>query len=169
MLTVHLRINDAETGKPTPVRLRLTDERGTVFPPLGRCVEFPLGRNEDVGGRVSIGRESWFIVDGSCEVPLPAEMPLRVQAAKGFDYRPVNETVTLGPGKMALRFTIERITNMKAKGWVAADARCHFLTPHDALLEAAAEGLDIVNLLAVEQRFPSLNGTATPQVVKAGY
>jgi hypothetical protein len=160
MLTVHVRINDAATGKPTPVRLRIADERGTHYPPLGRCVEFPIGKNEDVGGRVQLGRESWFVVDGSCEVPLPAGVPLRVQAAKGFEYRPVDETVTLGPGKMALRFTIERTSNLRDRGWVAGDGRCHFLSPHDALLEAAAEDLDIVNLLAMEQRFPSLNGTA---------
>src|SRR5207249_1448541 len=30
------------------------------------------------------------------------------------------------------------------------DARAHFLTPHAALLEAAAEDLAVVNLLAVE-------------------
>ena len=160
MLTVHVRINDAATGKPTPVRLRITDEHGTHYPPLGRHMPFPLGRNEDVGGRVLIGRESWFYVDGACEVPLPAEVPLRIQAAKGFEYRPVDETVTLGPGKMALRFTIERTTDMKAKGWFSADGRCHLIPPNDAALEAAAEGLDLVNLLITEQRFPSLNGTA---------
>lgn len=160
MLTVHVRINDAATAKPTPVRLRISDEQGNHYPPLGRDVQFPLGRNEDVGGRVSIGRESWFDTDGSCEVPLPAGVPLRVQATKGFEYRPVDETVTLGPGKMSLRFAIERTIDMKAKGWVSADARCHFIPPHDAALEAAAEGLDIVNLLVAEQRFPSLNGTA---------
>lgn len=160
MLTVHVRINDAATAKPTPVRLRISDSHGNHFPPLGRFVEFPTGKNEDVGGRVRLGRELWFYTDGSCEVPLPAEVPLRVQATKGFEYRPVDETVTLGPGKMALRFAIERTTEMKAKGWHSADGRCHFLPPHDAALEAEAEGLDLVNLLAVEQRFPSLDGTA---------
>jgi len=164
MLTVHVRINDATTAKPTPVRLRISDERGTHYPPLGRDVQFPLGRNEDVGGRLSIERESWFVVDGSCEVPLPAGVPLRVQATKGPEYLPVDETVTLGPGQMALRFTVERMIDMKAKGWASGDARCHFVSPHDALLEAAAEDLDFVNLLVMEQPFPSLNGTAYPTV-----
>jgi hypothetical protein len=160
MLTVHIRINDAATGKPTPVRLRITDESGRCYPPLGRDAEFPAGRNEDVGGRIRLGREAWFIVEGSVEIPLPAETPLRVQIRKGFEYRPVDETVTLGPGKMALRFAIERTADMKAQGWHAADGRCHFVSPHDAALEAAAEGLDLVNLLVTEQPFPSLDGTA---------
>lgn len=160
MLTVHLRINDAATAKPTPVRLRITDDRGTHYPPLGRFAEFPTGRNEDVGGRVKLGREAWFVVDGSVELPLPAGVPLRIQATKGPEYRPIDETLTLGPGQMALRFSIERTIDMKEKGWRSADARCHFLPPHDATLEAAAEGLDLVNLLVMEQPFPSLDGTA---------
>jgi hypothetical protein len=160
MLTVHLRINDAATAKPTPVRLRISDERGNHYPPLGRFEEFPTGKNEDVGGRVRLGRDSWFYADGSVEVPLPAGVPLRIQATKGFEYRPLDETVTLGAGKMAMRFSINRTADMKSNGWLAADARCHFISPHDAALEVAAEGVDLVNLLATEQRFPSLNGTA---------
>ena len=53
MLTVHLRINDAATGKPTPVRLRVSGPDGTYFAPLGHAAEFACGRNEDVGGNLS--------------------------------------------------------------------------------------------------------------------
>jgi hypothetical protein len=49
---------------------------------------------------------------------------------------------------MALRFQIERIADSRAAGWASIDSRCHFLTPHSALLEAAAEDLDVVNLVA---------------------
>jgi hypothetical protein len=162
MLTVHLRINDAETGRPTPVRLRITGPDGTHFAPLGRFEEFPTGRNEAVGGQVQLGRERWFYTDGSCEVPLPAGVPLRVQASKGPEFPPLDETMTLGAGQLSLRFALRRWTNMAADGWVSVDTRCHFLSPHAALLEAAAEGLDVVNLLTTVQPFPSLDGTAYP-------
>jgi hypothetical protein len=160
MLTIHLRINDAVTGKPTPVRVRITGSDGLHFAPLGRAVDIPLGRNEAVGGHLGIGRERWSYIDGACEISLPAGVPLRVQAAKGPEYRSVDETLTLGPGQMALRFAIERCSDMRAGGWVSVDSRCHFIAPHDAILEAAAEGVDVVNLLATPQRFPSLDGTA---------
>lgn len=160
MLTVHLRINDAATARPTPVRLRISGPDGAFYPPLGRFAEFATGKNEDVGGHLRVGREKWCYTDGSCEVPLPAGVPLRVQATKGPEYRPLDETVTLGPGQMALRFAVERWTDARAKGWYSGDTRCHFITPHSALLEAAAEDLDVVNLLACEQRLPSLDGTA---------
>jgi hypothetical protein len=61
---------------------------------------------------------------------------------------------------MALRFAVERWTDTRAKDWYSGDTRCHFLTPHAALLEAAAEDLDVVNLLACVQPLPSLDGTA---------
>lgn len=162
MLTIHLRINDAATAKPTAVRLRITGPDGTFFAPFGRFAEFATGRGEDVGGQLLIGREKWCYIDGSCEVPLPAGVPLRVQAAKGPEYRPLDETVTLGPGQMALRFSIDRWSDLRAEGWHPGDSRCHDLAPHAALLEAAAEDLDVVNLLAREQPRPSLDGTAYP-------
>jgi hypothetical protein len=40
-LTVHLRVNDAATGQPTPVRLRISGPDGQTFAPLGRLTRFP--------------------------------------------------------------------------------------------------------------------------------
>ena len=164
MLNVHLRITDAATGRPTSARVRVAAPDGTQFAPLGRSVEFPTRRNEAVGGCVALGGERWFYTDGACEVALPAGVPLRVQAAKGGGYTPLDETVTLGAGQIALRFAVARWADPRADGWVSVDARCHFLSPHDALLEAAGEGLDVASLLATPQRFPSLDGTAYPTV-----
>jgi hypothetical protein len=47
MLTVHVRINDSSTGKPTPVRLRITDGAGVYHPPLGRQVHFATAEGAD--------------------------------------------------------------------------------------------------------------------------
>lgn len=163
MLTVHLRINDAATGRPVPVRLRIAGPDGATYPPLGRFADFPVGRNEAVGGHLLVGREAWWYVDGSCEVRLPAGVPLRVRATKGPEYQTLDETVTLGPGQMALRFSIGRVSDVRSEGWVPGDTRCHFLPPHAAVLEAAAEDLDVVNLLACVQGHPSIHdGTAYP-------
>src|SRR5262249_53558324 len=127
---------------------------------LGRSVEFATGRNEDVGGHVRLGAERWYAIDGACEIRLPAGVPLRVQALKGPEFFPLDQTITLGPGQMALRLAIERWSDVAADGWIAGDSRCHFLTPHTAALEGAAEALAVVNLLACVQPLPSLDGTA---------
>ncbi|MCI0703013.1 MAG: hypothetical protein L0241_18195 [Planctomycetia bacterium] len=148
MLNVHLRINDATTGKPTPVRIRISGLDGSHYAPLGRFAEFATGRNEDVGGQLKLGAERWFYIDGACEVPLPASVPLRVQVIKGPEYTPLDETVTLGAGQITLRFAIVRWVDSRADGWVSVDTRCHFIPPHAALLEAQAEDVNVVNVLA---------------------
>jgi hypothetical protein len=147
--TVHVRVNDAATGKPTPVRIRITDANGPYYPPLGRLREFATGFGEDVGGNVMVGGEAFAYIDGTCEIPLPPGR-LTVSIAKGPEYRPVREEVNLPPGKLALRFVIERWADLRAEGWYSGDSHCYFLTPHAALLEAAAEDLAVVNLLAWE-------------------
>lgn len=157
MLNVHLRVTDEVTRRPVPVRVRVAGRDGAQYAPLGRAPEFAFGRNEDVGGHLKLGRERWFYIDGACELPLPAGEPLRVQAAKGPEWVPLDEEVTLGAGQISLRFSLSRWADFKAEGWVGVDTRCHFLSPHAALLEARAEDLDVVNLLAVPFRLLALD------------
>ncbi len=155
MLTVHLRITDR--GSATPVRLRVTGPTGGHFAPLGCQVEFPVGRGESVGGHLRLGRERWCYIPGNCEIELPDGVPLRVQATKGVEYRPLDKVVTLKPGQMTLRLTIEH-ANPAPAGAIAGDAHAEFMTPHYAALEAAAEGLGFVNLLALDFPAAALDG-----------
>lgn len=164
MLTVHLRINDAATGQPTPARLCVTGPQGEHYAPLGRFTEFPTGRNEDVGGHLRLRNERWFPIDGSCEMLLPPGMPLRIQAHKGPEFRPLDHSVTLGLGQMAIRLSLARWYDSAQDGWMTGDGRCHFLSPHAAALEGAAEGLDFINLLACVQQLASEDGIIYPTV-----
>ena len=41
--TVHVRVNDAATGQPTPVRIRFEGPGGEYFAPFGRLTEFATG------------------------------------------------------------------------------------------------------------------------------
>jgi hypothetical protein len=150
MFNVSLRIVDGASQKPLPVRLRICDGAGRTYAPLGRLAGFATERNEDVGGHLWVGREAWCYIDGACEVPLPAGIPLVIEARHGPEYLPLRQEVTLGPGQMALRLKMERFVDYRAQGWYSGDARCHFLSPHAALLEGMAEDLAIVNLLVVE-------------------
>jgi hypothetical protein len=165
--TVHVRVNDAATGQPTPVRLRVTDADGTYFAPFGHAVEFPCGRGEAVGGDVMIGGERWAYIDGACEIALPPGR-LTVEVRKGSEYRPLRDSVHLPAGKLALRFAIERATNWRAQGWFSGETRAHELSPHAALLEAAAEDLAVVHVLAREVSLHAADGrtyTTHPNLV----
>jgi hypothetical protein len=147
MLTVHVRVNDAATGKPAPVRIRFRDTQGNDHAPFGRLTDFATGPGEDIGGNVRIGEDRFSYIDGTCEVRLPAG-PVRIEAYRGPEYAPLNREVVLRPGQISLRLAIERRVDMAARGWYAGDGRAHELTPHAALLEGQAEGLAVVNLLA---------------------
>jgi hypothetical protein len=157
-LNVHVRVTDAGTGQATPVRIRIAGADGTYYPPLGRPPDFPVGRNEDVGGHVYLNGKRYAYVDGGAEFPLPTGQALTVEISKGPAFRPISETVTLGQGQPTLRFAIRQWAGEPWANVTAADTRCHFLTPHSARLEAAAEGLDLVNLLATVQDYPSPDG-----------
>jgi hypothetical protein len=65
---------------------------------------------------------------------------------------------------MALRFAIERWIDPNKDGVYSGDTRCHFLTPHSALLEGEAEGLNVVNLLARVHHIPGQDGQLYPTV-----
>lgn len=155
--TVHVRVNDAATGQPTPVRIRFTGPEGDYCPPFGRLSEFATGRNQDVGGNVLLGGKPYAYIDGSCEVRLPAGL-IGVEIHKGPEYKPLQLETMLAPGKLALRFQIQRWINLRQAGWFSGDTRTHFLSPHAALLETAAEDLAVVNLLATECQTPGAHG-----------
>ena len=45
---------------------------------------------------------------------------------------------------------LERAVDLRRQGWVTADTHVHFISPHTAWLEAQAEGLNVINLLAAQ-------------------
>jgi hypothetical protein len=147
--TVHVRVNDADTGLPTPVRIRFVDAEGRYLAPWGRLCEFPTGPNEAVGGNLLLGARKYAYTDGTCEIQL-SPGTIGVEIHKGSEYEPQHLQVVLGTGQAALRFTVRRWIDLRADGWYSADSRAHFLTPHDAIVEGAAEDLHVVNLLARE-------------------
>jgi hypothetical protein len=164
MLTVHLRVNDADSKRPTPVRLAVTGPGGEYYPPLGRFAAFPCGVGEDVGGNLRVGRDNFAVIDGACEIQLPAGVPLRIRAAKGPEFRPLDETVALGAGQLAVRLEIARWINFADRGWMSGDSRVHFVPPHAALMEGAAEDVAVVNLLAKVELQLAKDGNTYPTV-----
>jgi len=52
------------------------------------------------------------------------------------------------PGQDEIVLEVEKVLDWREKGWVTADTHVHFLSPMTALLEGAAEGVNVINLLA---------------------
>jgi hypothetical protein len=144
-LTVHVRINDAATGQPTPVRISLGDE-----PPLGRTWNFATASGVEVGGHLFLGENFFFYIDGTCEAELESG-ELTVEVSKGPEYTPLRTVLRLAPGQISLRLAIERWTNLRVQGWYSGDTQVLCMDPFAALLEGAAEDLAVVNILAHER------------------
>src|SRR5205823_6125158 len=88
-------------------------------------------------------------VDGTFQVELPLG-EVYVEMAKGFEYGAVRRRVTIAPGQRQLDLEIPRQIDLRSQGWVTADTHVHFLSPSTAVLEAQAEGLNLINLLAAQ-------------------
>ncbi len=144
---LHASVIDSGTGQPTPVRIHLRAPDGRYLPPYGHRHEINDDWFEDYGGDLKLGSTQYAYVDGQFQAELPVG-EVFVEMAKGFEYRPVRQRVTIQPGQRELKLSIDRPLNWRRQGWVTADTHVHFISPQTAWLEAQAEGINLVNLLA---------------------
>ena len=73
-----------------------------------------------------------------------------VEVVGGFDRAPHRARIEVDPSTRRLELPLERTIDLHAGRWVTADTHVHFLAPSTALLQAAAEDVDLVNLLAAQ-------------------
>ena len=67
---------------------------------------------------------------------------------KGLKSVPFGKIVNISAETKEIIIEIDSVLHWREKGWVTADTHVHFLSPMTALLEGAAEGVNVVNLLA---------------------
>lgn len=146
---LHGQVIDRATGRPAPVRLAFRSSEGRYIPPYGHRTEINDGWFQDYGADVKLMDSSFAYVDGTFQVELPVG-DVYLEMTKGFEYAAVRQKLEIRPDQRELKLEIEQIANLRAKGWVSADTHVHFLSPTTALLEASAEGLNLVNLLAAQ-------------------
>ncbi|MCS7017247.1 MAG: hypothetical protein NZM42_14165 [Gemmatales bacterium] len=152
--TVHLRVTDARSGRTLPCRLHIRDAYGQTRVPLGYLDDPKTEPAQEVGGHLVQEGKVWVYTDGSCEVRLPPGQ-VWVEAWHGPLYAPMSLNMDRGLGKIALRVQLPRLLD-PAPGWYWCDTRAHFLPAAAAALEGAAEGLDLVHVLAARWDEPHL-------------
>lgn len=142
-----VRVIDGSTGKPTPVRIHFSGKYGDYIAPHGHHEQVNVNWFEDYGADVVAGGRPYAYVNGEFTTDLPVD-DLYVEINKGFEYEPVRQKVSITPGQEVLELQIDRWKDLRSQGWVTADTHVHFISPHTAWLEAQAEGVNVVNLLA---------------------
>jgi len=155
---VTLRVVERKGGtlRAVPVKLHVHGEWGEYLPPVDRHRIPNAAWFEDYSVDFVHGGDWW----GHADTPhyctyIPGETTLNlpqgwvyIEVAKGFEIRPVRKVLEVKPDTQELVIEIERVLPWRERGWVTADTHVHFLSPMSALLEGAAEGVNVINLLA---------------------
>jgi len=144
---MQVTVIDSSTGQPTPARVHFSGPRGEYLAPYGHHAQINTNWFEDYGADIVVGNRSYAYTPGMFTTDMPTG-DVYVEICKGFEYKPVRTKVTIRRGQKGLKLKIDRWKDLRSQGWVTADTHVHFLSPHTAWLEAQAEGVNVVNLLA---------------------
>lgn len=143
---LHVHVTDADTGKQVGCRVHFRSPHGAYFAPHGHQADVNIAWFEDLGGDCKVRGTPYAYIDGKCQIELPIG-PVYVEVVRGFEYVPIREIVHIKPGQRDLSLKIGRAMDMKQRGYYSGDTHVHFLTAQSSHLEAAAEDLNVTNLL----------------------
>jgi len=121
---VQITIVDKKTGKPTPVRIRLTKAGKPVQPAPNEAIAVSYGLWDHADG-YAFQPDSSFYISGTFSLSLsPGTYQLVI--SKGNEYLRQTHQLLIKPGQ-AIRKTyqIERWINMADRGWYSADGHIH--------------------------------------------
>ncbi len=144
---VRLHFVEQGTHQPLSVRLHLHGLHGDYLPPKGAHRRVNPHWFEDNYGEFVNGHNQYAYVAGTCVVDLP-QGPVFLEAMSGLEIQPVRTVLHIAADTREITIELERQLDWRARGWIAADTHVHFLSPTTAQLEGAAEGVNVVNLLA---------------------
>ncbi len=150
---VKIEVRDKKSGKVVPVRLHVHGEKGEYLAPVDRHRNPNPHWFQDYGAeqpRGGIGGDQQHYgtyIDGSTIIDLPIGK-VWIEMTKGYEIKPVRVIRKISPATKLIRLTVQKVLPWRERGWVTADTHVHFLSPQTAHLEGAAEGINVVNLLA---------------------
>ena len=122
------------------------------------------------GRTSSLGGATYAYVPGRFPIELP-DGAVQVEVVRGFGYRPLTRSLDIDgngdSGRAPLVLPLEPVAGPAGADWIAVDCHVHFISPTSALLQARAEGVAIVNLLATQWGDHHTSGADLPAAVVA--
>lgn len=145
---VLIRVIEKGTKKPVAVKLHVHGAAGEYLAPVDRHRIPNTAWFEDYSvDFIHQGIHNCTYIPGETTIQLPLGK-LYIEVSKGFEVKPIRKIVTVSKATKAITIQLEKVLPWREKGWVTADTHVHFLSTGSALLEGAAEGVNVVNLLA---------------------
>ncbi len=131
--TINITVLDSETGQPTPCRINVVGPDGNYYEPAASDLkEFSLtgvwpqsgwGNRQGKAPVRYLGR--YFYSDGTDTVSVP-EGVVRVEAWKGFEYRPTTLTLNVATNtERQIKIKIEKSASMAEHGYWSGDPHIH--------------------------------------------
>jgi hypothetical protein len=164
---IDVEVVDATSGEVMPARVRFQAADGRYLPPLGHRDEINPGLNEDSGADLVLGGATYAYVPGRFPIELP-DGAVQVEVVRGFGYRPLTRSIDVGADvhwRAPLVLALAPVGGPAGADWIAVDCHVHFISPTSALLQARAEGVAIVNLLATQWGDHHTSGADLPAAV----
>ncbi|MER9222957.1 CehA/McbA family metallohydrolase [Mesorhizobium sp. M0644] len=144
---VSLRVVEAGTNNVVPVKLHVHGKMGEYLAPVDRSRNPNPLWFENYSPDFCHGNHLSTYISGAATIDLPlGEVYLEI--TKGFEIKPIRKTVTITRDTTQISVEIDKTLYWREDGWVTADTHVHFLSPATAMLEGAAEGVNVINLLA---------------------
>ena len=152
--TVTLRVVERESGKTVAAKLHIHGESDEYLAPVDRHRILNPGWFEDFSvdfAHIVLNEpdniHACTYISGETTIKLPLGK-VYIEVSKGFEIEPIRKIVEVTPATQEIVITVEKVLPWREQGWVTADTHVHFLSPTTALLEGAAEGVNLINLLA---------------------
>jgi hypothetical protein len=146
---VRTTVLDDATGKPLPCRIHFRSPEGIPYQPHGHHPHVNSNNGTwhlDVGGDLRLGQITYAYIHGECQGWLPRGEVI-VDVARGYEYEPLRTRLRIEPGQQELTLRLKRIADLNSERYFAGDTHVHFLSTQGAHLEAACEGVNVINLL----------------------
>ena len=156
-------------GKPAAVKVHAHGIGGEYLPPRHRHrIPNPYWF-EDYSVDFIHDMHWCTYMDGAAEYLLPLG-EVFFEVSKGFEIKPVRTRFEITPDTREIEIQLEHVLDWRRRGWVTADTHVHFLSPHSALLEGEAEGVNVINLLASQwgELFTNIGDFDGKSVVTSG-
>ncbi len=143
---VRVRVVDQQ-GREVAARIHFHGELGEYLPPRGNHRKVNGAWFEDNYGEFVNSLNQYAYIPGHCELEAPLG-EVFVEISRGYEMKPIRSSFQVTRDTQEVTFTLDKVLDWGERGWVSADTHVHFLSPQTAWLEGAAEGVNVVNLLA---------------------